>query len=190
MNWSTAFASEQGWILPLLIFVARITDVSLGTLRLNFVSQGRKLLAPLIGFFEVIIWITVIAQIVKHMDNWMSFVAYAAGYAVGTYVGMQLEERLALGTVLVRVIPQHDAGDLVDRLRENGYGVTQLAAEGAGGPVKVLLTLVRRSHLPDVLQTVRAFNPNAFFTVEDVRQINQGIFPSGIGLRGVMRPGK
>ena len=96
-------------ILPFLIFIARITDVSLGTLRIIFVSKGYKIIAPLIGFIEILIWIVAISKIIQNIDNWICYIAYAGGFAVGNYVGMRLEEKLAIGFELVRVITQKDA---------------------------------------------------------------------------------
>lgn len=162
----------------------------MGTLRMKFVVNGFKMRAMAVGFVEVMIWITIISQVVRHMNHWIGFVAYAMGYSAGTWVGMKIEERLAFGTALVRVIPQHDASLLVERLRNSGYGVTCIAAEGSTGPITVLLTLVPRNHLPGVRQTIQEFNPRAFFTVEDVRQISHGIFPLQAETRPATRPGE
>jgi uncharacterized protein YebE (UPF0316 family) len=170
-------AGGYAGFLPLLIFLARIADVSLGTLRVNFVGRGFKRRASLIGFFEVLIWITVVAQIVRPVHSWVNVLAYAGGFAAGTYVGMRIEEHLAIGNVWVRVISPLDPGPLVTALRADGYGVTLLDARGAGGPTTILLVLARRSHLDGVLGRVRAFLPDAFYTVEDVRATRQGIFP-------------
>ncbi|HEX2991004.1 MAG TPA: DUF5698 domain-containing protein, partial [Anaerolineales bacterium] len=84
-------------ILPLIIFLTRVLDVTLGTLRIIFISRGRKYLAPLLGFIEVLIWITVVSQIIGGASNFAAYFAYAAGFAVGNYVGMWIEERLAIG---------------------------------------------------------------------------------------------
>ena len=173
-HWLTASWADGGWALPLFIFLARIVDVSLGTLRMVFVARGIRWLAPFIGFFEVFIWITVIAQIVRRFDHWICYVAYAAGYALGTWVGMKIEERIAIGTALVRVIPQRDASALALRLRGERFGVTTLNAEGMQGPVTVLFTFVRRADLARVLDLVRSYNPRAFVTVEDVRGVREG----------------
>ncbi len=169
-----SLAADIGWVWPLFIFLARIMDVSLGTLRMVFVSRGVRWLAPVIGFFEVLIWITVIAQVVRRLDHWLSFIAYAAGYALGTWVGMRIEERIALGTALVRVIPQRDASALAGRLRAERFGVTAVPAEGMQGPVTILFTVVRRADLSRVLDLVRSYNPRAFVTVEDVRGVREG----------------
>ncbi len=161
-------------MLPFLVFLARIVDVSLGTLRTVLIARGVRWLAPLIGFVEVLIWITVVAQIVRQVGHWGTYIAYAAGFACGTWVGMLIEERIALGTALVRVIPQIDADALAARLRSEGFGVTAVNAQGMQGPVQVLFTVVRRGDLRRVLDLVRSYNSRAFVTVEDVRDIRQG----------------
>ncbi|HPA70469.1 MAG TPA: DUF5698 domain-containing protein, partial [Bacteroidales bacterium] len=84
-------------LLPLFIFLARIFDVSLGTLRIIFVTKGMRIIAPLVGFFEVLIWLLAISRIMQDLDNWVSYIAYAGGFATGNFVGMYLEERLAIG---------------------------------------------------------------------------------------------
>ncbi|MDD1715849.1 MAG: DUF5698 domain-containing protein, partial [Methanolinea sp.] len=110
-------------ILPLLIFLARICDVSMGTLRVIFIAKGLKKIAPVIGFFEVIIWLLAIGQVMQNISNVASYVAYGGGFAAGTYLGMRVEERLSIGTVVVRVITNRDPGDLISDLRTSGYGV-------------------------------------------------------------------
>ncbi len=179
------------WVLPVLIFLARIFDVTLGTLRVVFISRGLRLLAPLAGFFEVLIWITAITQIMRNLDNWICYITYAGGYAAGTYIGLWLEERLAMGTVIVRVIPQkRDATELIKRMRAQSYGVTSVDAQGSRGQVKMVFSIVKRSALPKVLKMVKECNPHAFYTVEDVRDIHKGIFPVILQNQNHPRPGK
>ncbi len=168
-------------ILPLLIFFARICDVSLGTLRVIFISRGFRKIAPLVGFFEVIIWLLAIGQVMQNVGNFASYIAYGGGFAAGTYVGMAVEERLSLGTVVVRVITQRDAAPLEKALREMGVGLTSMDARGATGPVRVLLSVCRRQDLSQVLACINEHQPGAFFTVEEVRTVKEGIFPRSHG---------
>ncbi len=165
-------------ILPLLIFGARIMDVSLQTMRIIFISKGRKLLAPLLGFFEVLIWLMAIAQIMQNMTNPLYYFAYGLGFAAGTYVGLRIEERLAIGVVLLRVITQKDANPLVACLRAEEFGVTCIDGEGKSGPVKIIFIVVDRADLPRVIETIREHNPGAFYSVEDVRSVSRGYFPA------------
>jgi len=183
LMWELSVSSDLfAWvILPLLIFSARICDVSLGTLRVIFISRGFKKIAPFIGFFEVIIWLVAIGQVMQNIGNFASYIAYGGGFATGTYVGMAVEERLSLGNVVIRVITQKDAAPLEQALREMDLGVTATDAEGATGPVRILLSVCRRQDLPQVLSCINQYQPGAFFTVEEVKMVKEGIFPSGRG---------
>lgn len=164
-------------VLPLLIFLARITDVSLGTVRLIFVSRGYKFLAPIAGFFEVLIWILVIGQIMQNLANPLCYIAYAGGFATGNFVGLLIAEKLSLGTVIIRVITQRPAADLIDRLRQRQYGVTGMKGQGANGPVEIIFTIVRRREVGVVIELVKKFNPQAFYSIEDVDLVERGVFP-------------
>lgn len=163
-------------ILPLLIFLARISDQTIGTIRLIFLSKGYKHLAPLLGFFEVIIWLITVSQIMQHLDNVLSYVAYGGGFAMGNYIGMVIEERLSIGNVMIRIIPKLNSQELIKYLRENRYGVTAMPAEGSQGRVDVIFTIIKRKDIVDVVSIINRFNPNAFYTIEDIRSIKEGIF--------------
>lgn len=174
-------ASDFNWyawvILPIIIFLARMADVTLGTIRIIMVNRGKRKIAPLLGFCEVFIWIVVIGQLVSNLEGFTSFVAYAAGFAVGNYVGMYIEDRMALGRVIVRAIVARQGEELFNHLREAGFGVTIVDGQGAAGPVKLVYTLVDRKNLRSVVQIIHQACPNAFFSVEDVRTTEAGIFP-------------
>ncbi len=183
------------FVLPALIFLARICDVSLGTVRLIFVARGFKYLAPIIGFFEVLIWILAIGQIMQNLTNPVCYLAYAGGFATGNYIGILIAEKLSLGVVLVRVITQKEAGSLLARLRERGYGVTSVPGEGSSGPVQVVFTVVRRREVVSVVELVKQYNPHAFYTIEEVDFVEQGVFPirqswRRIGLTRLLRPSR
>lgn len=165
-------------ILPVAIFLARIADVSLGTLRIMFVSKGMRNIAPIIGFFEVFIWILAISRIFQNLDNWVAYIAYAGGFATGNYLGMLLEERLALGHEMIRVITKTEAGELVSTLKENGFGVTFIRATGADGEVGVVYVIVRRSMVNEVLKLINDYNPMALYTIEAIRFVNKEVFHS------------
>jgi uncharacterized protein YebE (UPF0316 family) len=169
-------------ILPLLVFGARVLDVTLGTMRIIYVSRGKKTLAPLLGFIEVFIWIAMVSQIVHSANNIVAYLAYAAGFAAGNFVGMNVEDRLALGTLSIRIIIQHQAKELVDHLRKAGFGVTTLAGEGANGPVSVVYTTVQRRRLEEVLAIIHQTHPHAFLSIEDLRSAKEGVFPSDTSL--------
>lgn len=164
-------------ILPLLIFTARIIDVSLGTLRIIFISRNKRLLAPLMGFFEVLIWLLAIGQIIKNLENPACYIAYAAGFAGGSFIGMAIENRLAIGLQIVRIITKFYVPEMIEKLKAGGYGLTTLQGEGASGPVTVIFTIVKRKDLPEFVSIIKSVNPKVFYTVEDVRTAKEGIYP-------------
>jgi uncharacterized protein YebE (UPF0316 family) len=164
-------------VLPLLIFTARVLDVSLGTMRIIFVSRGNRFIAPAVGFFEVIIWLLAIGQVMHNITNWLCYIAYGGGFALGNYIGILIEERLALGTLLVRVITTRDTGRIVDGLQSGGYGVTSVEAQGVTGPVRIVLTVIKRKDLHDVVNKIRQCDYRAFLSIEEIRSVSEGVFP-------------
>lgn len=166
------------WVgLPALVFLARLVDVTLGTLRIIFTSRGRRILAPILGFIEVFIWVSVIAQVTRGANNIAAYLAYAAGFAAGNYVGMLIEDKLAIGTLMVRVMIPGAVHALTESLGKKGYGVTRVEAYGSQGPVSMVYTIVERKDLPEVAGIIQAQYPNAFFTVEELRATQHGVFP-------------
>ncbi len=164
-------------ILPLLIFLTRIMDVSLGTLRIIFVSKGNKRIAPLLGFVEVFIWILAISRIMQNLDNPLNYFAYAAGFATGNYIGMLIEERLALGVMNIRIITQQNADILIKQLQENGFGTTSVNAKGGRNNVHIIYTIVQRKSINKVIKLIQEYNPHAFYSIEDIRFVSKELFP-------------
>lgn len=162
--------------MPLLIFLARICDVSIGTLRIIFVSKGARNIAPVLGFFEVLIWIIAISKIMQNLDNYINYVAYAAGFATGNLVGMVIEEKLAMGIQMIRVFTTGRGMELVDLLHKNGFGATTIEAHGAKEKIHLVYSIVNRNELEQVLNVITDFNPKSFYTIEDVKAVNEGIF--------------
>lgn len=173
-------ASESFWwvwvILPLLIFFARILDQSIGTMRLIFVSKGFRRLAPFLGFFEVIIWLLAVTQVMKHLNNPLNYIAYGGGFAMGNYIGIILEEKLSIGNVVVRIIPKKDTTALIEHLSASGFGVTSIDAEGVKGKVKIIFTIIPRKSITKVLTAINHFNPNAFYTIEEIKAVKEGYY--------------
>jgi uncharacterized protein YebE (UPF0316 family) len=165
-------------ILPILIFLARIVDVSLGTVRVILVSRRLKYLAPLAGFFEVLIWIVAIGQIMRNLANPLCYLAYAGGFAAGNFIGILIAEKLSLGVVLIRIITPLPADALAERLRDRRYGITRIHGQGANGPVEVVFTIVPRREVATVVGLVKKFNPQAFYSIEEVDSVERGVFPT------------
>ncbi len=164
--------------LVLMIFFARICDVTLGTLRIIFISRGQKYLAPLFGFFEVFIWIAAVSQVMRQANSDVfAYLGYAAGFATGNYVGMWIEDKLAIGKLILRTILPNGAAALTTNLQQAGYGVTTVAGEGSTGPVTLVYTIIKRKDLPTVVGIIHQTHPKAFLTIEQLRSAEEGIFP-------------
>ncbi|WP_159517114.1 DUF2179 domain-containing protein [Sunxiuqinia indica] len=161
-------------VLPLLIFLARISDVTVGTLRIVMVSKGQKYIAPLLGFFEVIIWLVTMSKIIQNIDNWVAYVAYGAGFATGNLVGLIIEEKLAVGIVQLQIITRKSADNLIAKLKASGYGVTYHEAQGANEKVAVIYTIIKRNEIKKVTEIMLTYNPNAFYSIEDIKMISKG----------------
>jgi uncharacterized protein YebE (UPF0316 family) len=171
-----SFGEWPIWVGALLIFVARVCDVSLGTMRIAFISRGEKYIAPAFAFFEMLIWLFAISQIVMNLSNLAYYFAYALGFSTGVFTGIRLEEKLAIGSRVIRVITRKDADDLIEALRAAGFGVTSVDAEGNSGGVHLIFSVVKRTDIPHYVDVVQQFNPNAFYSIEDIRFVTQGIF--------------
>lgn len=164
-------------ILPLLIFFARVCDVSMETIRVIYISRGIKFLAPIIAFFEIIIWLLAMEVVLKDLSNIVYFMAYAFGFAAGTYIGLVIEERLSIGTVILRIITTDEStGEIVSFLESGHFGVTSLDARGSRGTVRMIISLVNRADIPRITEHIEAVNPRAFYSIEDVRYVNKGVF--------------
>ena len=172
--------------LPVLVFFAELIVVTLFTLRIIFIARGMKMLAPVVGFFEITIWLFAIGQVMQNLNDPLCFMGFAGGFTLGNYLGMLAEKWLALGNVVVRTITCKDATPLVQDLKDAQFGVTTLDAEGAKGPVKMVFTVIRRKELDGVLGMVRRFDPEAFYSVDDIQETGPGIFPARKRMGGVI----
>lgn len=164
-------------ILPLFIFLARTCDVTLATLRNVFIARNIRKIVPFLGFFEVLIWLVAVTQTVKNLNNIVSYLAFAGGYSMGIYVGLAIEERLALGKQVIRIITNQDTTNLIAALRNANMGTTVIDGHGSKGPVKVIFTTLKRKDVQFVDNLISQHTPGAFYTVEDIRNSSQGVFP-------------
>lgn len=165
-------------VVPLLIFVARIFDVTLGTIRIILVSRGVKIPASLLGFFEVLIWLIAIGRVMQNLTNVANYIAYAGGFAMGNFVGIYIEGKLAMGFLSIRIVTAKDAAALIDYLKSEDFGVTSVAARGVSGEVRIVFTIIRRGELQDTMEIISKFNPGAFIAIEDVRSVSRDILAS------------
>jgi len=165
------------FLLPFLIFLSRIIDVTIGTIRIVMVSKGEKIWAPILGFFEVFIWLVAITRIIQNLDNWVCYFAYAGGFATGNYIGLIIEERMAIGIVKIQIITSKEASNLIANLKAAGYGITHHEAHGGNENVSIIYSIINRNEIQKVEEIVKTTNPKAFYSIEDVKSVSHGIFP-------------
>jgi len=163
--------------LPLFIFLSRIVDVTLDTLRIVFITRGNRKLAPILGFFEVLIWIIAITRVMQNLDNWLCYVAYAGGFASGNYIGLLIEEKLAMGIRAIRMFCTRNTEQFIQNLNDADFRPTIMQGAGKDGPVTIIFLLVRRNDLKRALQLIYLNDSEMLYTIEDVRTVNKGIKP-------------
>jgi uncharacterized protein YebE (UPF0316 family) len=187
----TLFAGPWG---PLVIFGLRIFDVSFSTVRVLLSVRNVKLAVPLIGFFEVMIWLFAVGNAVRHLDSFWHVLGYAAGFATGSIVGLWIEEKLAFGWATLQIISRYGGVEVAEALRELGYGVTEFAGQGRDGTVEVVYTVLKRRQLPEVFRVIDQWDPEAFVMIDEPRAIRRGWLYNtprqrvGAGLFGLKGP--
>src|SRR5690554_4656532 len=147
-------------ILPFLIFFARVCDVTLSTIRIIFVMNGKRNIAPILGFFEAFIWLLAVGQIISQVDNIFAYLAYAGGFAAGTYIGMYVEERLAVGMAVLRLITREINEGMLGFLHENKFSYSLIDGMGRKGKVNVVFFVVKRENLARLIEGINEHHPN------------------------------
>jgi len=171
--------SFYSWVIvPLLIFLARISDVTLGTLRFIFIARGQRKLAPILGFFEVFIWLMAAREVMTNLRNVACLIAYCSGFAMGSFMGIWLEEKLSLGYALFRAVLKNDASPLLVYMKERNLGYTIVEGEGTREKVKILFSIVKRKDLKPLVSFLSTLGSNTFYTIENVKSVSEGVFPS------------
>ena len=170
-------------VLPVLIFLARIGEVSVNTVRIIYMLGGRRNTASAMGFFEAFIWLIAMRQIFAHLDNWACYVAYPGGFAAGIFVGMIIEEKIAYGKVIVRIITRKDVSFLIQFLEQQEFRYTKVSAEGADGQENLIFSVLHRDRLDDLIEKLKEILPTAFYTIEYVKAADEN------GIRQVSRGG-
>jgi uncharacterized protein YebE (UPF0316 family) len=158
----------------LFIFCLRLIDVSMGTVRILMSVRGRRLLAGLIGFFEVSIFLVAISQVITNIGNWWNVIAYAGGFAMGNIVGITIENRLAIGLAEVSIISMGKGTEIAETLRAEGYGATEFLGAGHSHMVDMVRAVVRRKEVPLVIDATTSVDDNAFVTVQDMQRAYRG----------------
>jgi uncharacterized protein YebE (UPF0316 family) len=176
-------------LLPLIIFAAEVCVVTICTVRIIFLSQRQKFLAMLLGIFEVSIWLFAIGKVMQNLDNPFCSIAFAGGFAIGNYLGVVIEQKLAIGNLVVRIITHKNGNDIVASLKAANYGVTSLDAQGAKGPVQVVLTVIHRKELAKVVSILKTCDEHVFYSVDDLQSASAGVFPEGRERARMLLPG-
>ncbi len=163
-------------VAALVIFLLRICDMTLDTIRVLFVVRGKKKLAWVLGFFQSLIFIVAISSVLANANNWLNILGYAAGFATGNVIGMLIEDRMALGHIHLTIYSSTRGAAVAEALRKDGYGVTEIAGRGKDGTVTVLQCSVLRKKVDSVETIVLEEDPGAFITMSDVRQVRRGFW--------------
>jgi uncharacterized protein YebE (UPF0316 family) len=175
MDW---LFSSSAWLGAIFVFSMRVMDMACDTLRVLFVVRGKKKLSWVLGFAQSTIFIIAISKVLTNLDNPLTVIGYAAGFATGNVIGMYIEERLAIGHTSIRVVSSHRGTLVVEKLREAGFGVTEIPARGKDGMVTVLNLSVQRKDIDRVDTIVLETDPDAFITTEDMRPLRRGFWRS------------
>ncbi len=158
------------------IFFSRIFDVSLGALRIIYLTRGRSKLAAAIGFFEVMIYVVALSMVVGNLHHPLCVLIYGLGFAAGNLVGSFIEEKVAVGFVTAQVVTVQDGRELDRSLREHGYGVTAMECYGRDGTHRILHIFMKRRDLPSFLKLLSTLDRQAVVSIFDTRKIMGGYF--------------
>jgi uncharacterized protein YebE (UPF0316 family) len=174
-----------------LIFLARIADVSLGTLRTVTIMQGRRWLSFVLGFFEVLIWIVVVSRVIASVgEHPLYAVFYALGFATGNYVGLTIEQWWAPGRQVLRIFTRI-GHEMSEALRERGYRVTRFDGHGRDGPVHSLYIETSRREIDRLVEQARELDAQCYYVVDDVRTASSAALEqqrrSGSGWRSMLK---
>lgn len=183
--------SEYQVLSAILIFFLRIGDVSIGTLRTIFVVQGKTAISVILGFFEVIIWITAVSQVFVGIEkNPLLVVGYAAGFATGNAVGIIVERKLAMGQVVVRIISPKPDEEIIASVEEHSLWTTTFEGTQKGEPITLFYVICQRKDVPELLASAHKVDADLFYMVEPLRQskleLNQPL-PHATGWRSVIK---
>lgn len=158
----------------MIIFALRVIGVTLATVRVLIVMRGQKLLAAFMGFFEVLVYVLAIGEVVNNLSNVWNLLGYCLGFAAGTLIGMAIDDRLALGHATVRIVSRYKGQIVAEAIRDAGYAATVEWGQGRGGTVGLVYSTVKRKDVDDILHISDTNDPEAFVTVEEARTIRRG----------------
>ena len=164
-------------VIPLFIFFARISDVSLGTLRIINISKGNKGMATFLSFFEILIWLFAIQQIMQNLNNIYYYLVYAGGFASGTYVGMFIEQKIMKGKMMISIITDEDSAQMIEYLNSLGHKTIKIRAKGDEGKEHFILAIADRKATDQIAEKIDLLLPNSFYYIEDLRLAGENKIP-------------
>lgn len=170
-------------VIPLLVFVGGVADVSLGTVRMLMVTAGLRWQAALMAMAQIAVFVLAIGAVVTNLDNPFAVLGYTLGWGAGTFLGMWAEERAAFGYRLIQVINGDPTVHVADELRRRGLRVTRMDGHGMRGSVEVAMTVIPRRSLDTVRAHIMEIAPRAFITVERAERPIGGTFAEQIRSR-------
>jgi uncharacterized protein YebE (UPF0316 family) len=173
---SELLANVNPWVFALAIFIVRVVNIALDTLRLLTVMRQMRGLTWVLGFLQTSLWVLVLGSVMNDLNNPLNIIAYSTGYATGNVIGMMIEKRLAFGYINITVISSTCGHEIANRLREDGHAVTEIPAHGKDGSVEILECSIQRKFAQDVQDLIRDIDPTAFITSRDIQRVRRGFW--------------
>jgi uncharacterized protein YebE (UPF0316 family) len=167
------------WLGALVIFGVRVLGISLSTVRILLMGRSRKLIVVAVAFVESLLFVIAFGSVVSQLDNLYHLMAYCLGFAVGTLVGMFIEEKIAAGYATVNVVSVKQANAVTEAIRKGGFAATQSWGWGINGPVGLIRAVVLRKDAPAIAALAQEADPQAFVTVEETRAVRHGYLRNG-----------
>ncbi|MCR3906373.1 MAG: DUF5698 domain-containing protein [Tenericutes bacterium] len=163
------------WELALILF-SKIIEVTISTMRIILISKGYRKPGTILSFFEIILWVFIASRVIMGIAEFpMKGIVYSIGFAVGVYIGSLLENRLAMGKILIHVISDNDAANMIMKvLRDSGHGVTSVDAHGKDSERTVLMVFANRKNKQCIIDLIEKTSDKAFIVANEVNIVHGG----------------
>ncbi len=168
------FSSTNVWLIALAIFILRVLNMALDTVRMLTVMRGMRTATWILGVIQTALFVLVFGSVINDLDNLINIAAYSVGFATGNVIGMMIEKRLAFGYINITIISSLRGQELAEKLRERGHAVTEIPARGKDGTVEILECSVQRKLAKEVQETALEIDPKAFITSRDIQRVYHG----------------
>lgn len=171
---SALLANANPIVFALVIFIVRVLNMTLDTVRMLTVVRGMKTVTFILGVVQTMLFVIALGSVINDLDNPLNIISYSVGFATGNVIGMLIEKRLAFGFINMTIISSVRGQELADKLRELGHAVTEIPARGKDGTVEILECSVQRKNAMEVQKLAMQVDPNAFITSRDIHPIWRG----------------